>query len=207
MSVNLADLISIKELFLSNNSFYGSIPNTISSLNHMEILHLDHNHLTGLRGPIPAGFTNTPYLQVLDLSNNFLTGNIPPEIGGLFRLEMLDLTNNTLTGSIPSVLGALASAAVLVQGNGMIRGPTKNETIAPLSLCSNVPKFDLSGDSIWCPPERNVLRAFYNDAKGQEWTISTGWVDEFNNHCEWYGVECNEVGKIVELSLNNSGLS
>jgi len=281
MSVNLADLISIKELFLSNNSFYGSIPNTISSLNHMEILHLDHNYLTGdipddvlslvrlkelklshskqkrhcfeglggcdvdvvdyvggdiccygkngekicsaeigveinnnnicitagLRGPIPAGFTNTPYLQVLDLSNNFLTGNIPPEIGGLFRLEMLDLTNNTLTGSIPSVLGALASAAVLVQGNGMIRGPTKNETIAPLSLCSNVPKFDLSGDSIWCPPERNVLRAFYNDAKGQEWTISTGWVDEFNNHCEWYGVECNEVGKIVELSLNNGGLS
>eukprot|EP00957_Ditylum_brightwellii_P194626 14825430-Ditylum_brightwellii.AAC.1 len=60
-----------------------------------------------LRGPIPVGFGNTPYMEVLDVSNNFLTGNIPPEIGLLSRVELLDFTNNTLTGSIPSALGAL----------------------------------------------------------------------------------------------------
>jgi len=281
ISIDLAGLASIKELFLSRNYFYGSIPNEISSLIHMEILHLDFNNLTGiipddilslvrlrelklshsrqevqcfkgaggcdvdvidytggsiccygdndekicstetgieiennnfcltpgLRGTIPAGFANTPYLQVLDLSNNFLTGDIPPEIGGLLRLRMLDLTNNTLTGSIPSVLGALVSAAIRVHGNDMIRGKNKNDMIAPLSLCSNVPEFDLFNDTTWCPPERNALRTFYNEAKGEEWINATGWVDEFNSHCEWRGVECNNAGKIVTLLLNNSGLS
>eukprot|EP00957_Ditylum_brightwellii_P141541 10782996-Ditylum_brightwellii.AAC.1 len=79
----------------------------------------------GLHGTIPAGFTNTPYLQVLDLSSTLLKGNIPPEIGGLSRLEILDLSNSALTGSIPSSLGALTDAVVLVRGNDMIRGQNK----------------------------------------------------------------------------------
>jgi len=158
-------------------------------------------------GTIPVGFSNTPYLRVLELSNNALTGNIPPEIGALSRLEVLDLTNNTLTGSIPSALGALADATVLLRGNEMIRGQSTNTKIAPLSVCSNMHGLDLLDDPTWCPPERNLLREFYEDAKGQEWTIATGWVDEFSNHCDWYGVECNEEGKIVNLTLGNVGLS
>eukprot|EP00957_Ditylum_brightwellii_P157887 12018168-Ditylum_brightwellii.AAC.1 len=85
-------------------------------------------------------------------------------------------------------------AVVLVRGNE-IRGQNKNDRIAPLSLCSNVPGFDLFEDKTWCPPERNFLKEFYTDAKGQEWTNATGWIDEFNNHCEWHGVECNEEDK------------
>eukprot|EP00957_Ditylum_brightwellii_P106225 8103743-Ditylum_brightwellii.AAC.1 len=145
-----------------------------------------------LRGNIPAGFGNTPYMEILEMSNNFLTGNIPPEIGALSRVKILDLTNNTLTGSIPSALGALVNAAILVQGNVMIISQNKDDKIAPLSLCYNVRGFDLFHDPMWCPPERNLMRKFYDEAKGQEWTNSTGWVDEFNNHCKWYGVECNE---------------
>eukprot|EP00957_Ditylum_brightwellii_P175024 13325535-Ditylum_brightwellii.AAC.1 len=78
-----------------------------------------------LRGNIPAGFTNTPYLQVLELSNNLLAGNIPPEISALSRLEVLDVTNNVFTGSIPPALGVLVDAAVLVKGNDKVRGQTK----------------------------------------------------------------------------------
>eukprot|EP00957_Ditylum_brightwellii_P026505 2005281-Ditylum_brightwellii.AAC.1 len=64
--------------------------------------------------------------------------------------------------------------------------------IAPLSLCYNVRGFDLFHHSTWCPPERNLLRKFFEEANGQEWTTSTGWVDEFNDHCEWHNVQCNE---------------
>jgi len=189
---------------------------------------------TGLSGPIPVGFGNTPFLEVLELSNNLLTGNIPPEMALLSRVAVLDLTNNTLTGSIPSAIGVLVNAAVLVRGNDLTGGQNKddeivpplefnrdefnwdefapppqhkNDKLAPLSICANVHGFDLFHDPIWCPPERNVLRKFYYEAKGQEWTNSTGWVGEFNNHCKWHGVQCNEKGQIVSLKLMNGGLS
>mmetsp|Transcript_7252 Transcript_7252/g.10922 ORF Transcript_7252/g.10922 Transcript_7252/m.10922 type:complete len:1551 (-) Transcript_7252:120-4772(-) len=160
-----------------------------------------------LRGTIPVGFGNTPYLEVLDVSNNLLTGNIPPEIGLLSRIEVLNLANNTFTGSIPSVLGALVNAAVLVKGNSMITGQHNNDEIAPLSLCNNVRGFEFFRDPTLCPPERNLLRKFYFEAKGQEWTNSTGWVGEYNSHCEWHGVHCNDEGQVIKLTLGNGGLS
>jgi len=283
--MDLDYLSSMKDLLLSNNYFFGTIPNEIRSLVRLEKLHLHHNSLYGtipddvlslvrlrelklshntqerqcfqfyseyarcdasvhtykggdvcchredgkkvcsdeagvkvhedsrfcltpiLRGPIPAGFGNTPYMEVLDVSNNLLTGNIPPEIGLLSRIEVLNLANNTFTGSIPSVLGALVNAAVLLKGNDMITGQYKDDKIAPLSICSNVPGFDLIHDPTWCPPERNLLSKFYYEAKGQEWTNSTGWVGEFNDHCKWHGISCNEEGRVVNLSLRNGGLS
>uniref|UniRef100_A0A7S4VT91 non-specific serine/threonine protein kinase n=1 Tax=Ditylum brightwellii TaxID=49249 RepID=A0A7S4VT91_9STRA len=162
--------------------------------------------LLGLRGAIPAGFGNMLTLELLDLSSNYFAGNIPPEIGRLSRLEVLNLTNNVLTGSIPSALGALASASVLLKGNDQIRGKHGNK-IAPLSLCSSVPGLDIFNDPIWCPPERNALKKIYDEAGGQDWIRDDGWVDEFNNHCTWYGIECNEENNVIKLALENSGLS
>eukprot|EP00957_Ditylum_brightwellii_P201724 15326913-Ditylum_brightwellii.AAC.1 len=71
----------------------------------------------------------------------------------------------------------------------------------------NVPGFDLFDDPRWCPPERNFLTEFYNKAKGQDWINATGWVNEFNNHCKWHGVECNKEDQVINLMLNNDGLS
>mmetsp|Transcript_15332 Transcript_15332/g.22600 ORF Transcript_15332/g.22600 Transcript_15332/m.22600 type:complete len:1118 (-) Transcript_15332:82-3435(-) len=277
--VDYTGLSSLKDLFLSHNSFSGSIPKSIGSLPRVENIYLDHNDLIGtipddlvgltrlmelklshnrqerlcvsefecdttvesysdgdtvcceggngqtictdrveigsvdelclcpgLGGEIPANFRNTPYLLLLDLSNNYLVGTIPPEIGELFRLEVLDLTNNTLTGTIPPILGKLVDTSVFLQGNNMIGGKNGNK-LSPLSLCINVPGFDLSDDPTRCPPERNVLAKLFESTDGPEWNFSDEWFEEFNNHCDWTGIECNQEKSVVKVMLSNNGLS
>ena len=46
------------------------------------------------------------HLEVLRLSSNQLTGEIPAELGDLANLEVLYLFNNQLTGEIPAELGS-----------------------------------------------------------------------------------------------------
>jgi len=71
--------------------------------------------------------------------------------------------------------------------------------------------FNLAINATWCPPERNHLSQFYHEAKGQEWTVDgegdTKWVDEYNDHCKWYGVRCNDNGVVTELNLTSNSLS
>mmetsp|Transcript_31713 Transcript_31713/g.57413 ORF Transcript_31713/g.57413 Transcript_31713/m.57413 type:complete len:362 (+) Transcript_31713:2278-3363(+) len=77
---------------------------------------------------------------------------------------------------------------------------------APLTLCL-MPEFDLIHDTRFCPPERNILREIYVSANGQEWTKSGLWLDEYESHCNWYGVECNKKHNTVKLELYSNGLS
>ena len=58
-----------------------------------------------------------------------------------------------------------------------------------------------------CPPERNALIKFYESAKGQDWTYSTGWLDPYESVCSWHGVTCNSNGHVTKLSLMNNGLT
>ena len=80
--------------------------------------------------------------------------------------------------------------------------------MAPLSICHDRPGFDLGSNPQFCPPERNALYSIFLSAKGQEWTNSSGWGDQFLHHCKWFGVHCdNETKEIVALNLTNNGLS
>ncbi|KAL3795399.1 hypothetical protein ACHAWO_002646 [Cyclotella atomus] len=79
---------------------------------------------------------------------------------------------------------------------------------APLGLCYDATDFDLKNDPMFCPPERNALKDFFDTAKGGEWTVSTGWNDQFLEVCAWFGVTCNnETKQPIRLELNNNGLS
>ncbi|XP_074365500.1 receptor-like protein 6 [Apium graveolens] len=55
-------------------------------------------------GQIPESLGSLQALQLLDLSNNYLTGPIPPSLGNLTQLESLDLSQNKLSGVIPQQL-------------------------------------------------------------------------------------------------------
>ena len=69
--------------------------------------------------------------------------------------------------------------------------------------------FDLRYDENLCPIERNALRDFYYSSKGEEWTDSTNWLDEYGNPCTmpWHGVISCKDGIVTELNLANNGLS
>ncbi len=117
-------------------------------------------------------------------------------------LKLLHLSSNTFTGIIPSQLGQLQGASVLLRGDSF--------TAAPLSLCtkSEVKEFDLENDEALCPIERNALSNFFSLAKGKEWTNDKNWLDEYQSHCKWYGVTCDEGNNhVTKLNLTNNGLS
>nr|KJB21971.1 hypothetical protein B456_004G023800 [Gossypium raimondii] len=83
---------------LSNNQFYGKIPEDIGQLISLQMLNFSHNNFTG---PIPASFGNLVALESLDLSSNKLGGSIPSEMTNLTFLEVLNLSENNLVGPIP----------------------------------------------------------------------------------------------------------
>ena len=77
---------------------------------------------------------------------------------------------------------------------------------APLSLCSTG-RTDLKNGTLLCPTERNALKAFYQSAKGNEWTNNSLWLDEYESHCEWHGVTCYCEKEEVNCSEANSDLN
>ena len=119
-------------------------------------------------------------------------------------MKRLGLSNNALSGVIPSELGQLQGAAVYLRSNYY-----SNESFAPLSLCMKhiVTKFDLDDNVALCPPERNALNDFFDEAKGAEWTDGSQWLDEYGL-CDWYGVTCDDNTKhVTKLKLTTNGLS
>ncbi|KAL8144792.1 hypothetical protein AgCh_003123 [Apium graveolens] len=58
------------------------------------------------KGQIPESLGSLEALQLLGLSNNYLTGPIPLSLGNLIQLESLDLSQNKLLGVIPQQLAA-----------------------------------------------------------------------------------------------------
>ncbi|XP_017625815.2 receptor-like protein Cf-9 [Gossypium arboreum] len=83
---------------LSNNQFFGEIPEDVGQLISLQMLNFSHNNFTG---PIPASFGNLVALESLDLSSNKLNGGIPSQMTNLTFLEVLNLSNNNFVGPIP----------------------------------------------------------------------------------------------------------
>ena len=93
----------------------------------------------------------------LELPENGLAGRLPPEIGGLAKLDALVLPGNRLTGPIPPELGGLASLWRLDVGENLLTGPIPPE----LGNLSNLRRMYLHGNELTgpIPPELGRLSA------------------------------------------------
>ncbi|XP_050274130.1 receptor-like protein 33 [Quercus robur] len=95
-------LVKILTIFtaidLSNNRFYGEIPNSVGNLKGLIVLNLSSN---SFMGHFPSSLGNLTALESLDLSQNELSGEIPQQLIGLTFLEYLNLSHNQLVGPIP----------------------------------------------------------------------------------------------------------
>ncbi|KAH9733843.1 hypothetical protein WN944_003137 [Citrus x changshan-huyou] len=90
---------------LSQNSFFGQLPQNLSKLSPLEHLDLRDTNLTS---EFPAFLSQLSSLQVLNIRNTALEGSITDDLLNLGSLHILDLSNNNLTGKIPSSFGNLA---------------------------------------------------------------------------------------------------
>ncbi|SPT20502.1 unnamed protein product [Triticum aestivum] len=89
---------NIKELYLDNNKFEGTIPHNLSG-GCLKFMNLHDNELSG---KLDTSFWKLPSLVILNLSGNRMTGKIDPHFCGFTQIGFLDLSRNKLTGSVPN---------------------------------------------------------------------------------------------------------
>ncbi|XP_075657655.1 receptor like protein 27-like [Castanea sativa] len=96
------ELVKILTIFtaidLSDNRFYGEIPDSVGNLKGLIVLNLSSNQFMS---HIPSSLGNISALESLDLSQNSLFGEIPQQLTSLTFLEYLNLSQNQLFGPIP----------------------------------------------------------------------------------------------------------
>ncbi|KAJ0520142.1 putative protein kinase RLK-Pelle-LRR-XII-1 family [Helianthus annuus] len=88
-------------LYLSQNSFSGSLPTEVGGLNKLNELDLSYNNLSG---NIPNSLGGCVSLTLLSFRGNLFQGMIPQSLSSLRGVVQLDLSDNNLSGPIPSFL-------------------------------------------------------------------------------------------------------
>ncbi|KAL0004596.1 hypothetical protein SO802_012157 [Lithocarpus litseifolius] len=128
---NLSFLISLD---LTNNSFYGFLPNEISHLRRLRKLQLSNNLL---EGSIPPTIHNCQKLRYFSLEGNKLNGTIPSSLGNMSSLEFLNLETNSFTGPFPLAIFNLSSLMAIFITDNHFSGTL------PTDLCSRCPHLQL----------------------------------------------------------------
>ncbi|XP_019199097.1 PREDICTED: receptor-like protein 12, partial [Ipomoea nil] len=106
----------VKSLYLSNNSFVGSISFVCRVLKYMSI-DLSDNQFSG---EIPDCWHHLSRLNNLNLANNNFSGKVPPSFGYLYSLKALQLRNNNFTGELPSSLQNCTLLRILDLGKNQL---------------------------------------------------------------------------------------
>ena len=138
----------------------------------------------------------------LDLRGNGLSGHLPDGMGLLASLTELRIGDNALSGRMPLSLAGL---------------PLEEFDYTGTSLCvandagfrdwlTGIPRH--MGTAVRCPPltEREALEWVYRRTGGPGWGERTGWLTDAPL-ADWYGVNTDESGRVVGLSLARNGLS
>ncbi|KAK7349785.1 hypothetical protein VNO77_07453 [Canavalia gladiata] len=132
-------------LSLSNNTFHGSIPDSLCQASSLQVLDLSVNNISGtipsclmtmteilavlnlrnnnLTGPIPDKFPASCVLRTLDLQGNKIDGQIPKSLANCSTLEVLDLAKNQIIDGFPCLLNNISTLRVLVLHNNKFSGP------------------------------------------------------------------------------------
>jgi len=85
---------TLRELRLSNNDLKGTLPDSISSLTHLEVFELQSNKLASL----PAEIRHLTHLRILDISDNDLTA-LPSDFWSSVPIIELNGAKNNFSGS------------------------------------------------------------------------------------------------------------
>ncbi|XP_074284120.1 receptor-like protein EIX2 [Silene latifolia] len=101
----------LSSLHLENNKFSGSMPKSISTLSGLDYLYLYNNSFSG---PFPIAFESLTFLKFLNLGFNSFSGNIPSWIGNSFQsLGALILRKNHFIEEIPESICQLNNLQIL----------------------------------------------------------------------------------------------
>ncbi|KAM0837992.1 hypothetical protein ACQ4PT_061276 [Festuca glaucescens] len=114
----IENLMNLRQLNMSGNSFSGDLPASLFALPRLKILDLSYNNFGG-HIPISSS-SGTISLEVLDLRYNNLSGILP--VTAFKNIRDLNLRGNQFSGSLPASLFALPHLKFLDLSNNNFHG-------------------------------------------------------------------------------------
>ncbi len=200
LTTQLAQLSHLEGLSLEDNQLAGAIPRELGELASLTHLYLFDNQLSGVIPPELGQLTNLIHLC---LNSNQLSGVIPPALGQLSNLKWLHLHNNAnLMGNLPVELINLELDALLLLGTQvcLTDDPDLEKWLSGIPdarIEVNCEDFDI---------ERLALKAFFHATDGPNWSIRTNWLSDMPID-QWYGIQTDDAGRVIGLTLIGNRLS
>ncbi len=225
---NLRDTLPIEMTLLSNlefvilvrNKLRGEVLHLFANMEKIEDIRLSLNDFTG---EIPIALAEKPGLNFLGLDYNDFSGPIP---GSLGRLLNLLLDNNNFSGCLdPEFYDFCSKPNVDISNNPQLpwegdadlycqtNGDIAEQVGAPCRKFPNTYPQEIDEDCNCSPsckhPDFLPMRNLYSGMGGWSWKNNDGWRLDNGpdcNPCSWYGVTCDDAGRVSEINLRNNDL-
>ena len=138
----------------------------------------------------------------LDLARNGLAGELPRSLANLAEMTVLRIGGNALSGRLPLRFAGVP-LQVFEYADTQLCAPAEASFRAWLD---SIPLHESTG--VECGPlsERDILAMFYEATGGPDWIHDENWLTDAPLE-EWYGVEVNDQGRVVELGFLGNGLT
>ncbi len=225
----------LRDLFLGRNpEISGRIPAELGYTGGLEYLQLDR---TNLIGPVPLSFANLDLTRFFfDRDGVCIPAALEAWLNEVPQKEdRYELCTDKIYIDPPSLYfeapplseTARLTAAVLNAAGDTVHNATITWTSADTAIATvdstglvtsvdyGTTQVTATSDSLTATAEveivfklsdRQVLDSIYRLTGGENWTDTTNWLsDEVLS--EWHGVETNDAGKVVSLSLGNNNLT
>jgi serine/threonine protein kinase/Leucine-rich repeat (LRR) protein len=98
--------IAIVGIDLSAMGLEGTLPDSLTFLQNLEVLNLGYNSIAGT---LPTVLGSLTTLTSINLAANRFSGTLPTELAKLGSLETLSVSSNYLTGTVSAFLGSMTS--------------------------------------------------------------------------------------------------
>ena len=212
MDESICNAVSLVSADLTDNNFFGSIPDCISSLSTLNSLYLTNNNIDQAF-PALAGL---PFIFALYLENNRLKGSLPSVIAQMTTLGVLSMNANQMTGSLPTALGQMTQILNLMLNENKFTDeiPTafcQMSSLQSLYLSSN----RLSGTLPGCVGQMDQLNSLvlcHNNIEGQ---IPSGIADgglrvlllDYNAFSQTIPQEILAMPSLSEVDLSHNMLT
>ena len=128
-----------------------------------------------------------------------------PPLGDTARLTAAVITAEGDTVSDATITWSSADSAIAtVDSSGLVTAVDYGTTLVMATYDTLTATAEV--EIVLTLTDRQVLDSIHVVLGGENWTDTTNWLSD-EPLSEWYGVEANEAGKVVSLSLGTNGLA
>ena len=231
----LSKFNGLRDLFLGRNpGISGRIPAELGYMQRLEYLGLDQTNLTG---PVPLTFANLDLTRFyFDKDGPCIPADLQSWVDSIpqaerdyaictdkividppsLYIEAHSLGDTVrLTAAVISAEGDTVPDAAITWSSADTTVATVDSTGLVTTVAYKTTEITAASDSLQARSQveivfkfsnRQVLDTLFRVTGGENWTDTTNWLSD-KPLSEWFGVETNDSGTVVGLSLDNNNLT